>query len=112
MAEASKRVLHRGPLRTPTHSATQTSYTEPTNPPGDILIQKGAGSQSIKGNNRVAVEVFLCWDIWTDVGTKVIKFSSEKTPQPFMNPAIMNAKVVRERIRMTAEELRQEAEQS
>lgn len=106
MAEASKRVLHRGPLRTPTHSATQTSYTEPTRCPGDILIQKGAGSQSIEGNNHVAVEFFLCWDIWTDVGTKVITFSSEKTSQPFLNPAIMNAKVVRERMRTSAAELR------
>lgn len=110
MAEDSKRVLHRGPLRTPTHLATQTSYTEPTKSPGDILIQKGAVSQGIKGNNHVAAEVFLCWDIWTDVGTKVITFSSEKTSQPFLNPAIINAKVVRERMRMSAAEL--EAEQS
>ncbi|KAA6415580.1 MAG: hypothetical protein FRX48_00296 [Lasallia pustulata] len=80
MAEHSKRSLHHGPLRAPIQPATQTSYTEPTRTPGDLLIQKKAKSQS----------------------RKVITFSSQKTPQPFLDPAIMNAKVARERTQMSA----------
>lgn len=102
MAEHSKRSLHHGPLRAPIQPATQTSYTEPTRTPGDLLIQKKAKSQSRKGTHHIAVGFSPFPGPSTDMGMKVITFSSQKTPQPFLDPAIMNAKVARERTQMSA----------
>ena len=59
MAEESKRVLHRGPLGAPSHPAIQTSYTEPTSTPGDLLIEKNASPKNMKGNSCIAVKILL-----------------------------------------------------
>ena len=49
MAEGSKRTLHHGPLRAPSHPAKQTSYSETTRTTGDLLVEKRKKSQVAKG---------------------------------------------------------------